>query len=379
VQGPPLIHAPNAAAFRSEAAVGSKRHNTRELMTAVFDHVEFDAHEKVVFAYDQRTGMRAVIAIHDTSLGPGAGGVRMRPYASMDDALTDVLRLSRGMSYKNALAGIKLGGGKAVLIGDPAQEKTPELMRALGRAIEGLAGRYLAAEDVGMTLADMEEIAHETNHVFGRDPKEGFGGEPSPMTALGVLLSIKLSVRRALGRDDLKGVGVAIQGAGAVGKDLARRLGEEGANVLIADVNHARAEAAAALCGGKVVGTDEILFADVDVLAPCAMGAIINDETIDKIQADVVCGAANNQLASPRHGLELAQRGILYAPDYVVNAGGIINVAYEVLGNYDINVVEAHVARIPQTLEQILEEAASEQLSPDVVADLMAQRAIGRG
>jgi leucine dehydrogenase len=348
-------------------------------MSAVFDHPEFDAHEHVVFAHDHRTGMQALIAVHDSTLGPGAGGVRMRAYPNMEDALTDVLRLSRGMSYKNALAGLKLGGGKAVLIGDPQTDKTPNLMRALGRAIQGLSGRYLAAEDVGMTLADMEEIALETSHVFGRDPKAGFGGEPSPMTALGVLLSLKLTVRRALGRDDLKGVAVAIQGAGAVGADLARRLGQEGAHVLVADVNAERAQAVAEACGGVVISTDDVLSADVDVLAPCALGAILNDETIPTIRAKIVCGAANNQLAAPEHGLALAERGILYAPDYVANAGGIINVAYEVGGNYDARAVEAHVARIPATLEQIFEEAAAEKLTPNVMADLMAQRAIGRG
>jgi leucine dehydrogenase len=348
-------------------------------MTAVFDHREFDAHEHVVFAHDHRSGMKALIAVHDSTLGPGAGGVRMRAYPNMEDALTDVLRLSRGMSYKNALAGLKLGGGKAVLIGNPQTDKTPQLMRALGRAIEGLSGRYLAAEDVGMTLADMEEIALETPHVFGRDPKAGFGGEPSPMTALGVLLCIKLSVRRALGLDELKGVAVAIQGAGAVGADLARRLGAEGAHVLVADVNDGRAHEVAQACGGLVISTDDVLAADVDVLAPCALGAILNDETIPSIRAKIVCGAANNQLALPEHGLALAQRGILYAPDYVVNAGGIINVAYEVGGHYDASAVQAHVARIPATLEQIFEEAAAEKLTPNVVADLMAQRAIGRG
>jgi leucine dehydrogenase len=347
-------------------------------MTAVFDHPEFDAHEQVVFANDHRTGLKAVIAVHDRTLGPGAGGVRMRAYGNMDDAVTDVLRLSRGMSYKNALAGIKLGGGKSVLIGNPQTDKTPALMRALGRAIEGLSGRYLAAEDVGMTLADMEEIALETSHVFGRDPKAGFGGEPSPLTALGVLLSLKLTVARAMGRNDLKGVSVAIQGAGAVGADLARRLGLEGAHVLVADVNEARAHDVAKACGGKVISTDDVLSADVDVLAPCALGAIINDKTIPNIRAKAVCGAANNQLALPEDGLALAQRGILYAPDYVANAGGIINVAYEVGGNYDQKAVEAHIARIPVTLGQIFDEAAAKKLTPDVVADLMAQRAIGR-
>jgi leucine dehydrogenase len=352
---------------------------SQSFMTAVFDHPDFDAHEQVVFAHDYRTGMHAILAVHDTSLGPGAGGVRMRPYASVEDALTDVLRLSRGMSYKNALAGIKLGGGKSVLIGDPTKDKSPDLMAALGRAIHGLGGRYLAAEDVGMTLADMEEIARETPHVFGRDPKAGFGGEPSPMTALGVLLSIKLSVKRVFGRDDLAGIAVAIQGAGAVGADLARRLGLEGAQVLIADVNEARAQEVAQACGGKVVSAQDILAADVDVLAPCALGAILNDATIPTIRAKVVCGAANNQLALPEHGLALAQLGILYAPDYVANAGGIINVAYEVGGNYDAKAVEAHIARIPVTLAEIYEQAACDSLTPNVVADLMAQRLIGRG
>jgi leucine dehydrogenase len=348
-------------------------------MTAVFDHPDFDAHEQVVFAHDHRTGLKAILAVHDTTLGPGAGGVRMRPYATIDEALTDVLRLSRGMSYKNALAGLKLGGGKSVLIGNPQTDKSPTLMRALGRAIQGMSGRYLAAEDVGMTLADMEEIALETPHVFGRDPKAGFGGEPAPMTALGVLLSIKVTARRALGRDDLEGVAIAIQGAGAVGSDLARRLGEEGAQVLIADVSERRAHDAAMTCGGQVIAPDAILSADADILAPCALGAIFNDTTIPTIRAKVICGAANNQLALPRHGRALAERGILYAPDYVVNAGGIINVAYEVGGHYDASAVEAHIMRIPQTLEQIFEEAASEKLTPDVVADMMAQRAIGRG
>lgn len=348
-------------------------------MTAVFDHVDFDAHEQVVFAHDHRSGMKAILAVHDTTLGPGAGGVRMRPYVTTDEALTDVLRLSRGMTYKNALAGLKLGGGKSVLIGDPRTDKSPALMRALGRAIQGLSGRYLAAEDVGMTLADMEDIALETPHVFGRDPKAGFGGEPAPMTALGVLLSIKVTARRALGRDDLKGVAIAIQGAGAVGADLAVRLVEEGAQLLIADVNGQRAQDIAMACGGRVVAPDAILSADVDILAPCALGAIVNDATIPRIRAKIICGAANNQLALPRHGQALAQQGILYAPDYVVNAGGIINVAHEVEGHYNAKAVQGHVARIPQTLEQIFEEAASEKLTPDVVADMMAQRIIGRG
>jgi leucine dehydrogenase len=348
-------------------------------MTAVFDQLDFDAHEQVVFAHDHRTGLKAIIAVHDTSLGPGAGGVRMRPYVNIDDALTDVLRLSQGMSYKNALAGLKLGGAKAVVIGNPHTDKSPALMQALGRAIEGLAGRYLAAEDVGMTLADMEDIAKMTPHVFGRDPQAGFGGEPAPMTALGVLLSMKITARRALGKDSLRGLTIAIQGAGAVGANLAGRLAQEGAQVLIADVNEGRAHNTAQSCGGKVISTGDILSVDADILAPCALGAILNDATIPTIRARIVCGAANNQLEHPKHGWALAERGILYAPDYIVNAGGIINVSHEVNGHYDQGTVEAHIARIPVTLEQIFEEAASERLTPDLVADLMAKRAIGRG
>ncbi len=347
-------------------------------MTTVFDNAEFDAHDSVVFAHDRHSGLQAIIAIHDTTLGPGAGGVRMRQYGAASDALTDVLRLSRGMSYKNALAGLKLGGAKAVLIGDPKTQKTPAMMHALGRAIEGLSGRYLAAEDVGMTLADMEEIATQTSHVFGRDPRAGFGGEPAPMTALGVLLSLKVAVRYALGRDDLGGLTIAIQGAGAVGADLARRLALEGAKLLIADIDPARAAQVAAAYGGTIVPVDKILQVEADVLAPCALGAILNDLTIPMIKAKIICGAANNQLQEPRHGHMLAERGLFYAPDYVVNAGGIINVAHEVAGNYDAAAVEAHIQQIPRTLSQIFEEANSEGLTPDAVADILAQRAIGR-
>ncbi|GIU66617.1 Glu/Leu/Phe/Val dehydrogenase family protein [Candidatus Phycosocius spiralis] len=348
-------------------------------MTAVFNHGEFDHHEQIVFAHDYKAGLQAIIGIHDTTLGPAAGGVRMSTYHTSDDALTDVLRLSRGMSYKNALAGLALGGGKAVLIGNPRTDKSPELLASLGKAINHLGGRYLAAEDVGMTVVDMEEIAGQTAHVFGRDPKAGYGGEPSPMTALGVLLSIQSCVKYTLGRNNLDGIRVAIQGAGAVGTDLARRLGEEGAQILIADVDPIRAQAAADKARGQVIGIDQVLSADVDVLAPCALGAVINDASIGSLRTKIVCGAANNQLSEPRHGVALAQRGILYAPDYVVNAGGIINVSYEVGGSYDSAKVIKHIQKIPQTLEAIFATSARESLPPDVVADKMAQRLIGRG
>jgi leucine dehydrogenase len=347
-------------------------------MTAVFDHPAFDDHEQVCAVRDRASGMTALIAVHSTALGPGAGGVRMHAYADAEQALRDVLRLSRGMSFKNALAGLSLGGGKAVLIGDPRRDKTEARLRALGRAIDGLGGRYLAAEDVGMTLADMETIALETPHVFGRDPKAGFGGEPSPMTALGVFLALEVCARRALGKDDLNGVRVAVQGAGAVGADLCRRLGQAGAAVIVADVDAERAARAAAACGGLVAPADAILTAEADMLAPCAMGAVLTDETIAALRVKAVCGAANNQLAEPRHADALAARGILYAPDYVANAGGIINVAHEVAGGYDAAKVEAHVRRIAGTLEGVFEEAAREGLTPAAIADAQALRRIGR-
>lgn len=347
-------------------------------MPSFFEQADFDEHESVTFATDRRTKMRAIIAVHSTHLGPSAGGVRMFPYADSESAIKDVLRLSRGMSYKNAMAGLKLGGGKAVLIGNPRTDKTPELMYSLGNAIENLGGKYLAAEDVGMTLADMENIAKKTNHVFGRDPKLGFGGEPSPMTALGVFLSIEKAIEVKLGRKDLNGLKVAVQGAGAVGADLCRRLSQAGAKIFVCDTDKGRVAHAASISNGEIVDIDEIIGLDVDVFAPCAMGAIINDASIPNIKAPIICGAANNQLAEEKHGAELVKRDILYCPDYVVNAGGIINVAYEVGGNYSKEAVEKHVSQIPNTLENVLKEAISRNVSPAIVADEQAKRLIGR-
>lgn len=347
-------------------------------MTAFFEHQDFDDHETVCFSTDKRTGMRAIIAVHSTHLGPAAGGVRMWPYANSEAAIKDVLRLSRGMSYKNAMAGLKLGGGKAVLIGNARTDKTPNLMFALGNAIEGLGGKYLAAEDVGMTLGDMENIATRTKHVFGRDPKLGFGGEPSPMTALGVFLSIQTAVKIKLGRDNLNGIKVGVQGAGAVGADLCKRLSNAGAKVFIADIDKGRASHAASISNGEIVDIDEIIGLETEIFAPCALGAILNDKTIPALKAQIICGAANNQLAEPKNGDDLVKKNILYCPDYVVNAGGIINVAYEVDGKYEKSVVEKHVQQIPFTLEKVLKEAIDKNLSPAIIADLQAKKLIGR-
>lgn len=347
-------------------------------MASFFEHPDFDDHEGVYFATNPKTGLKCIIAVHSTHLGPSAGGVRMQPYGDSNSAIKDVLRLSRGMSYKNAMAGLRLGGGKAVLFGNPKADKSPQLMHSLGEKIEDLGGKYLAAEDVGMSLADMENIAKRTKHVFGRDPKLGFGGEPSPMTALGVFLSIERAVKIRFGRDNVSGLTIGVQGAGAVGADLATRLGKAGAKVLIADIDENRAKETALKAGGEQVSTHEIMSLSMDVFAPCALGAIINDETIPNLKTQIICGAANNQLAEDRHGGELVKRDILYCPDYVVNAGGIINVSYEVGGKYDENEVIAHVSRIPNTLEKVLNEALERKITPAIIADEQAQKLIGR-
>ncbi len=347
-------------------------------MSSVFEAEDFDNHEVVHFVNDKKTGLKAIIALHSTHLGPAGGGIRMQPYEDSSAALKDVLRLSKGMSYKNALAGIELGGGKSVIIGNPKTDKSPELFHAFGQAIADLGGKYIAAEDVGTTLKDMEYISQKTKYVFGRDPKDGFGGDPSPMTAYGVFLSLKESVKHKLGATDLKGIKVAVQGAGAVGKNLIKQLTEAGAKVCFTDVDVDRIAAVQNEFGAEFVELDNIISADVDVFAPCALGAILNDTTIPQLKAKVVCGAANNQLAKDVHGVKLVERDILYAPDYVANAAGIINVFYEIDGQYDIKKVMAHIEKIPHTLSEIFKVADKNGQSTALVADEMAKNKIGR-
>ena len=341
---------------------------------------DFDDHELVHLVTDAATGLRAIVAVHSTHLGPGAGGVRFWHYADDADALVDALRLSRGMSYKNAMAGLPLGGGKAVILADAARAKTPELLAAYGRAIDGLGGRYLTAEDVGMTVADMVAIARETRHVSGLPAASGsIGGDPGPHTSRGVFLGVKAAVRRALGKDDVQGLHVAIQGAGSVGGGLARLAAAEGARVTVADVDAARAEALASEVGGHAVPAAELLELEADVVSPCALGAILTPDVIDRLTAPIVAGGANNQLAAPGCGERLHARGVLYAPDYVINAGGIINVASEYLGDVDPAIVRDRIDAIPTRLEAIWTESASTGEDPAAVADRMAQRLIGRG
>jgi leucine dehydrogenase len=349
-------------------------------MTTPWGYPDFDAHEVVHFVDEPQHGFRAIIAIHSTHLGPAAGGARLWHYEDPAEALTDALRLSRGMSYKNAMAGLPLGGGKSVILADPGQRKPPELLHAFGRAVQGLGGRYITAEDVGMSVTDMVEVRRKTQFVAGLPAAEGgVGGDPSPHTALGVFLGLKAAVRRALGRASVEGLHIALQGAGHVATGVALHAAAEGARLSIADVDQARAEKLAQETGGMVVDPDEILSLEADVLSPNALGSILDEETIPKLKAQVVAGGANNQLATPEDGVRLQERGILYAPDYVINAGGIINVCTEYLKDGDAALVRQRIERIPVRLEQIWTESAESGRDPAAVADAMAQRLIGRG
>jgi len=348
-------------------------------MPAVWDLPDFDAHEGVHFFSDPASGLRAVIAIHSTHLGPAAGGTRFWHYADTNDAVTDALRLSRGMSFKNAMAGLPVGGGKGVILADAARTKTPEMLAAFGRAIDSLGGRYITAEDVGMGEADLVAIGRETRHVSGLPVGEGHaGGDPGPSTAMGVFLGVKAAIKRALGKDSANGVHVAIQGVGSVGGGLARLLAGEGARLTLADVDQARAQALAKELGASVVDAAEILAVDADVVSPCALGAILTAESIAKLNTPVIAGGANNQLATPEDGDRLHARGILYAPDYVINAGGIINVTLEYLGQGDRAEVQARLKQIPGRLETIWAESAATGETAAGVADRMAMKLIGR-
>jgi leucine dehydrogenase len=349
-------------------------------MTTPWGYPDFDAHEELHFVTNDKCGLRAIIAVHSTHLGPAAGGCRLWHYAKDEDALTDALRLSRGMSYKNAMAGLPLGGGKSVILADAERHKSPDLLHAFGKAVDHLGGRYITAEDVGMSVTDMIEVARSTKFVAGF-PAEGkeVGGDPGPHTSLGVFLGIKAAVKRALGKDGVDGLHIAVQGAGSVATGVALHACTEGAKLSIADVDPAKAQKLADATGGKVVSPDEILAMEADVLSPCALGAIFTAETIAELKVPIVAGGANNQLATPDDGARLHARGILYAPDYVINAGGIINVCTEYLGDGDASLVRQRIEGIPVRLEQIWAESASSGRDPAAVADAMAQRLIGRG
>jgi leucine dehydrogenase len=348
-------------------------------MSATWDLPDFDDHEAVHLFRDAESGLSAIIAVHSTHLGPAAGGVRFWHYSDSTQAITDALRLSRGMSFKNAMAGLPMGGGKAVILADEAGTKTPEMLRAFGRIIDSLGGRYVTAEDVGMTTGDMVVIRSETDHVSGLPVESGAaGGDPGPYTALGVFLGVKAAAKRALGTDNLKGVHVAIQGIGSVGGGLAKLLAEEGARLTLADVNVDRAAALATEYGGEVVSADAILTTEADIVSPCALGAILDEKSIAALRCSAVAGGANNQLATPNDGQRIHDRGILFAPDYVINAGGIINVGLEYLGQGDQEEVETRIAKIPERLEQVWQESEETGDPAADVADRIARRLIGR-
>lgn len=344
-------------------------------MTAFWNEPDFDDHEQVVFVRDAASGLSAIIAVHSTHLGPAAGGTRFWHYVEPSAGMRDALRLSRGMSYKNAMAGLPAGGGKAVILADSNRTKTPEMLAAFARAVDGLGGKYITAQDVGMSEADMVSLSQRTAHVAGL-PGQG-GGDPGPYTARGVYLGVKAAAKRALGTDDMKGVRVAIQGVGSVGGGLARYLAEAGAELILADIDAARAAALAEELGGTAVSTEAVLAADADIVSPCALGAILTEETVASIKAKAVAGGANNQLATGSEGRLLVERGILYAPDYVINAGGIISVLRHIdsAGDDEIN---ARIDCIPERLEAVWQESEASGSTPAEVADRMAQRLIGR-
>jgi leucine dehydrogenase len=333
-------------------------------------------HEEVVFCYDKDAGLRAIIAIHDTTLGPSLGGTRMWPYKTEDEALHDVLRLSRGMTYKAAAAGLNLGGGKAVIIGDPQSQKSEMLFRAFGRFVEGLAGRYITAEDVGTEVRDMEWVRMETQWVTGISEALGGSGDPSPVTARGVYHGVKAAVEEVFGSPSLRGKKVAIQGAGHVGYFLAEFLIQEKAKVFITDIRPDKAERAVQQLGVTAVEPDKIFDVEADVFAPCALGAIINDETIPRLKCKVIAGGANNQLQDEkRHGQILKEKNIVYAPDYVINAGGLINVANEIEG-YNREKALKQAQEIYPIVKEIFQIARREDVPTNVASDRLAERRI---
>lgn len=337
-------------------------------------------HEQVVFCHDKEVGLKAIIAIHNTALGPALGGTRMWNYATEDDALVDVLRLSRGMSYKAATAGLNLGGGKAVIIGDPKTQKSEGLFRAFGRFVNSLNGRYITAEDVGTTVRDMEYVFMETPWVTGIPKAFGGSGDPSPYTAHGVLMAIKASAKEQFQTDSLRGMRVAVQGLGQVGYHLVEFLHKEGAVISVADIDQEKVAKVVNQFGAKAVAPDDIVGTECDILAPCALGAVINDQSITKLKCKVVAGGANNQLAEPRHGDALRELGILYAPDYVANAGGLMNVFVELEGYSPDRAFEKTV-QVYDNMLNVFAIAKRDNVPTYKAADRMAEeriRTIGR-
>ena len=344
---------------------------------AIFSEVSKMGHEQVVFCHDQSTGLKAIIGIHNTVLGPALGGTRMWNYASEEEAVIDVLRLSRGMTYKAAISGLNLGGGKAVIIGDASKMKTEPFLRRFGKFIQSLNGKYITAEDVNMKTRDMEYIHMETSHVTGLPMDMGGSGDPSPVTAYGTYVGMKAAANRAFGNDSLNGKKVSVQGVGQVGMYLVDHLVKEGAEVYITDINQEKLASVSAKTGARVVGMDEIYDLDVDIYAPCALGATVNDDTISRLKCQVIAGAANNQLADEdRHGNMLLDRQVVYAPDFVINAGGIINISSELAGAYNKEQAYAWTEKIFDTCTDILNKSSDEGIPSQQAAILLAEKRI---
>lgn len=345
---------------------------------AVFDTLTQFGYGELHLKRDAATGLQAIIAIHDTRLGPALGGCRFIHYDTEQDAIVDALRLARGMTYKAAITGLPLGGGKSVIIRPRADFDRAALFRAFGTFVNDLGGHYITAEDSGTSLEDMEVIRAVTKHVTGVAPEHGGSGDPSPYTALGVRRGIEACAQFVLGTTSIQGLHVTVQGVGHVGYHLCKELHALGAKLTVADVDPHKSQRAQRELGAEVVSLDQIFDVECDVLAPCALGSALNDVTVPKLRCKIVAGAANNQLAEPRHGDDLMQRGILYAPDYAINAGGLINVATEIEG-YDAEKSRARVMQIYDTILEIAERSRRAMKPTYVIADMMAQERLARG
>ncbi|WP_214857103.1 Glu/Leu/Phe/Val dehydrogenase [Exiguobacterium sp. s191] len=342
---------------------------------SIFETMEMEDYEQVVFCHDKVSGLKAIIAIHDTTLGPALGGLRMWNYASDEEALIDALRLSKGMTYKNAAAGLNLGGGKAVIIGDAKTQKSEALFRAFGRYVQSLNGRYITAEDVNTTVADMDYIHMETDFVTGVSPAFGSSGNPSPVTAYGVYRGMKAAAKEVYGTDSLGGKTIAIQGVGNVAFNLCRHLHEEGAKLIVTDINQEALQRAEEAFGALIVAPEDIYSVEADIFAPCALGATLNDETIPQLKVKIIAGAANNQLKEDRHGDMLEERDILYVPDFVINAGGVINVADE-LDGYNRDRAMKKVELVYDAVTKVFEIAKRDHLPTYRAAEKMAEERI---
>src|ERR671933_1890342 len=360
--GPPVEPAPVVESEESRLREGGG--------VRIFEKLSEYRYEQLVFCHDKSTGLRAIIAIHDTTLGPALGGCRMWPYETEEEAVVDALRLARGMTYKAAASGLNLGGGKSVILGDPDNDKSEALFRSFGRYVETLGGRYIVAEDVGTSTEDINYIRVETSHVVGVDVTRGGSGDPSPLTALGVLQGMRACTEEVFGTTSLDGRTVAVQGVGHVGYHLCRLLHEEGANLIVTDVDEAAVERAIKEFGAKAVEPDEILTIPCDIFAPCALGAVLDDATIPELRCSIVAGSANNVLAESHHGEALSERAILYAPDYVINAGGLINVADELEG-YNERRATKRVMRIEDRIRRIIAISKQDGISANEAADTL--------